>query len=479
MIMNVHAILMGVCLLLFSACDKSPGPNVILIVADDLGCMDVGFMGSTYYETPNLDQLASGGVVFKRAYASAANCAPSRACLMSGRYTPAHGIYTVNPPDRGDPRTRRIIPSASNDVLDDSFHTLAEAMKDHGYATCNIGKWHLGEDPCTQGFEYNVGGSTWGHPGSYFAPYGKPDLEAPPGEYLTDRLTMEALGFIRGKAANEEPFFLYLPYYAVHTPIQPKPEFERKYQDKGPSGCQSRADYAGMVDNLDRNIGLIREELKVLGIEESTLVIFTSDNGGIRSISCQDPLRAGKGSYYEGGIRVPLVVSWPGKLPARTSDEAVINLDFYPSILDAAGIDLPGVQLDGLSLWQHLLKDEALSERSLFFHFPIYLQAYDPIEDDGRDPLFRTRPGSVIIKGDWKLHYFYEDGSVELYNLKADPGESKDLNSVNSGKASELKAELLTWLDGHGAPVSFQANPEYDPEVERLLIEKVLSDEQP
>jgi arylsulfatase A-like enzyme len=312
-----------------SSCKKenSSRPNIVFILADDLGWKDVGFMGSDYYQTPNLDRLAGEGMVFNQAYASAANCAPSRACLMSGRYTSAHGIYTVGSSERGNSKTRRIIPVKNRVVLDDRFYTLAEALNDAGYTTCNIGKWHLGEDPCTQGMKYNIGGSIWGHPKSYFAPYMQPDLKAPEGEYLTDRLTQEALKFIREN--KEDPFFLYLPYYAVHTPLQAKEVLENKYRERGGQGCQSNAAYAGMVDNLDRCIGLLMNEIKALGLDQKTLVIFTSDNGGIRQVSCQDPLRAGKGSYYEGGIRVPLVARWPGEIKPRSkSEEPVINIAF-------------------------------------------------------------------------------------------------------------------------------------------------------
>jgi len=420
-------------------------PNVILIVADDLGWKDVGFMGSEYYDTPNLDQLAKEGMVFTQAYASAANCAPSRACLMTGMYPTDHGIYTVGSSERGDSRTRRIVPASNLVTLPDQYYTMAEAFQDAGYSTCSIGKWHLGEDPRTQGFDNNVGGGTWGHPKSYVAPYRQPALVAPEGEYLTDRLTDEAKKFIRSN--GQEPFFLYLPYYAVHTPIQAKAELEQKYLIKGGSGCQSNAAYAGMVENLDRCIGLLLREIHELGLDENTLVIFTSDNGGIREISCQDPLRAGKGSYYEGGIRVPLLVRWPGIIQPGIRSEPVINLDFYPTIMEVIGSteDLTG--MDGVSLWPLLSgKCNSINERALFFHFPIYLQAYKAGFDGGRDPLFRTRPGSVIIEGEWKLHYYYEDGGVELYNLSEDPGEKSNLSDINSEKRTYLLGKLNDWL---------------------------------
>ena len=435
-------------------------PNILLIVADDLGWKDVGFMGSDYYETPHLDRLAGEGMVFDQAYAAAANCAPSRACLMTGKYAPAHGIYTVGSSERGDARLRRIVPAKNSTVLRKKFHTLAEVLQEAGYVTASMGKWHLGEDPCTQGFEVNVAGSLRGHPQSYFAPYGGPELEAPEGEYLTDRLTEEALSYMRQN--RHQPYFLYLPYYAVHTPIQPKDSLEQKYLDKGSRGCQSHAGYAAMVDNLDRCIGLLLEELEQAGGRENTLVIFTSDNGGIREISCQDPLRAGKGSYYEGGIRVPLVFSWPGKIEAGVRlDDPVIHVDFYPTLVELMGKETPA-ELDGLSLWPLLDGTGELPERSLYFHFPIYLQAYRAGYDDGRDPLFRTRPGSVIRKGMWKLHYYYEDGGVELYQLDTDPGERNNLAAIHPEKKEELLNLLWSWLEQANAPVVFQANPDFD-----------------
>ena len=456
--------------------ELSNDPNIVLIIADDLGWKDVGFMGSDFYQTPNLDRLAGEGMVFNQAYASAANCAPSRASLMSGRYTTAHGIFTVGSSERGNSKTRRIIPAKNQVILDDSFYTLAEALNNAGYTTCNIGKWHLGKDPLSQGMDYNVAGGIWGHPKSYFAPYMQPDLEAPEGEYLTDRLTEEALKFIREN--KDDPFFLYLPYYAVHTPIQAKEVLEQKYLDKGGSGCQSNAAYAGMIDNMDRCIGLLMNEIEALGLDQNTLVIFTSDNGGIRQVSCQDPLRAGKGSYYEGGIRVPLVLRWPGKIrPQSKSEEPVINIDFYPTLMDITGASSAESELDGVSLWPLLSgRTRSLPERPLYFHFPIYLQAYKAGYDGGRDPLFRTRPGSVIREGDWKLHYYYEDGVTELYNLSVDLGESNDLSAINTNKTDELIEKLKVWLKDQDAPVEFTTNPEFSLDFELQKIRNAQED---
>jgi len=422
---------------LASCGNKDSGiPNIVLIVADDLGWKDVGFMGSSYYETPNLDRLAGEGMVFRQAYASAANCAPSRACLMTGMHT------------------------KNTKILPEHFFTLAEALKEAGYTTANFGKWHLGEDPISQGMDYNVGGGIWGHPRSYFAPYIQPELEAPEGEYLTDRLTEEAIAFMRNH--RRHPFFLYLPYYAVHTPLQAKPGLEQKYLAKGGEGCQQNPTYAAMVENMDSCIGSLVKELDKLGLSENTLVVFTSDNGGIREVSCQDPLRAGKGSYYEGGIRVPLLFRWPGTIQKEEVKEVpVTNMDFFPTFLKIAGMP-PPEDLDGQSLWPLLSGEGSMEERPLFFHFPVYLQAYRKGYDGGRDPLFRTRPGSVIREGNWKLHYYYEDGAVELYKLSNDPGETNNLASLYTSKAEELLTKLEVWLEEEGAPVDFELNPEFD-----------------
>ena len=435
-------------------------PNIILIVADDLGWKDLGFMGSDYYETPRLDQLASEGMVFTQAYAAAANCAPSRACIMTGKYPTKHGIYTVNSSERGDPRTRRIVPAPNTLTLAEDYFTLAEALNQAGYVCANIGKWHLGPDPRSQGMDLNVGGSIWGHPKSYFAPYIQPELEAPEGTYLSDHLTREAQDFVRKN--RKRSFFLYLPYYAVHTPLQSKAERKQKYIDKGGSGCQQNADYAGMVENLDSCIGSLVGEVDRLGLSENTLVVFTSDNGGIRMVSCQDPLRAGKGSDYEGGIRVPLVFRWPGTIRAGTRTEVpAINLDFFPTFMELIHRESPD-GLDGLSLWPLLNGAGKLPGRPLYFHFPVYLEAYRKGMDGGRDPLFRTRPGSVIREGNWKLHYYYEDGVSELYNLHLDPGETNNLSTMYASRAEDLRSSLFQWLKEENAPMEFELNPMYD-----------------
>lgn len=447
---------------------KKKNPNIIFILIDDLGWKDVGYMGSQYYETPNINKLAASGVAFNNAYAPAANCAPSRACIMSGQNTPRHGIYTVGSSERGKARTRKLIPIANTVSLADSVITLAEALKTAGYTTAHIGKWHLGEDPCTQGFDLNIAGSHAGHPKSYFSPYKNHNLEdGPEGEYLTDRLTNEAIKFIKSKASDkcENPFFLYMPYFTVHTPLQGKEALIEKYKNKQGAKGQNNPVYAAMVESADQNIGHILNTLQEEGLWENTLILFFSDNGGIAGISSQYPARAGKGSYYEGGIREPMIVSWPSTLPSgKTINEPVSGLDFYPTLLEAASIMPEKDQiLDGESLFPLMLENKKLSREALYWHFPIYLQAYNPRKDQARDPLFRTRPGSVMRMGKWKLHEYFEDGALELYNLEEDPGEWNNLAESMPQKTDELHRFLKKWRRKNNAPVPTKLNPNYIP----------------
>lgn len=441
-------------------------PNVLYIHVDDLGYKDLGFMGSEYYETPHIDALAKSGMIFTQGYASAANCAPSRACLMSGQNTPRHGIYTVSNSERGNTKTRRIIPTPNTLFLTDEQFTLAELFKRAGYATGTFGKWHVTKDPLQDGFDVNIGGTHAGSPGKdgYFAPYNdRPGLaHAPEGEHLTDRLTSEAISFLEQN--KEKPFFLYLPYYAVHTPLMGKAELIEKYKRKGMQTGQGNPVYAAMVETLDTNIGKLMEKLDKLGLRENTLIVFTSDNGGIRAISTQHPLRAGKGSYYEGGIRVPYIFSWKGKIKGGTSSSTPItNMDIFPTCMQMLNMKLENKVLDGNSLLP-VLHGGSIPDRTFFWHFPIYLQAYSREKDDGRDSLFRTRPGSVILDGKWKLHQYFEDGGIELYNLAEDIGERNNVAELNPTKAAELLEKLNTWRTEMNAPVPREKNPDFDPD---------------
>ncbi|NOR76243.1 MAG: sulfatase-like hydrolase/transferase [Draconibacterium sp.] len=457
--------LVFVSLILLSSCknssikEEAQKPNILLINIDDMGWRDVGFMGSEYYKTPNIDKLAAGGMIFTNAYAAAANCAPSRACLMSGQWTPRHGIYTVGSSERGKSNTRKLVPTKNNEILPDSQYILTEALKDAGYITCHAGKWHLNDDPTTQGFDVNIGGSHAGNPGSYYPPYKRvASLTAPTDDYYLTNLVMDkTLDFLN--SLKDQPFFMYYSPYAVHTPIQPVKNLLPKYENKPEWNGQNNAKYATMVENLDIQIGRMITSLKESGKLKNTFILFISDNGGLYKVTKQWPLRAGKGAYYEGGIREPMFAYWDGKIKSATkSDVPVSNLDFYPTILEVAGIKKPADKiLDGQSILP-ILKGGELTERPLFWHFPIYLEGGN-IET--QDNIFRTRPGSAIRLGDWKLIQYFENNDIELYNLKDDIGEKNNLAETNSEKVKELLTILGNWRTKTNAPIPTELNPDY------------------
>ena len=433
-------------------------PNILIINVDDLGWRDVGFMGSEFYETPVLDKMAAGGMIFTRAYASAANCAPSRACMMSGQYTPRHGIYTVNSSERGSSEDRKLIPVKNKTILADSCYTLAEALHDAGYLTCHAGKWHLGESPLIQGFDINIGGSDAGNPGSYYPPYKRVPLDAPSEDYCLTNLIMDkVLEFV--ESTNDRPFFLYYSPYAVHTPIQPVEKLLHKYSDKEEWNGQNNIQYATMIENLDIQIGRLVDMLKSEGKLSNTFIIFTSDNGGVYRITKQWPLRAGKGSYYEGGIREPTFVYWEEKIKAGEINETpVMNIDFFPTIIEVAGLDYPDDKiLDGRSILSALTKSETMDERPLFWHFPVYLEGGNR---ETADSVFRTRPGSAVIYGDWKLIEYFEDNDFELYNLKNDIGEKTNVADQEIDKFNELYKLLTEWRSETRAPLPTDKPPE-------------------
>jgi arylsulfatase A-like enzyme len=429
-------------------------------------------MGSTYYETPNIDKLSKSGMTFYNGYASSANCAPSRASMLTGKYHPFHGIYSVKNSDRGNKKTRKIIPIKTKTKLELEYFILPEMLKSKGYSTGHFGKWHMGPKgyyPEQMGFDINIGGNEHGGPGSYFSPYKYPNMSnGPKDEYLTDRIGDEVVKFIEKNKENN--FFAYVPFFSVHTPIQSKSEYEKKYRNKESNEYHNREDYAGMIQSLDENIGKILEKIDKLNLSKNTLIIFTSDNGGIKAISNQYPLRAGKGSYYEGGIKVPMIFSWPEKIQAgSTSNERVSNIDFYPTIKKIIGYNKT-IDLDGEDLTP-IFNSKALKKRELYFHFPIYLEPYNVHLDSGSDPLFRTRPGSVIIKDNWKLHHYYEDNNFELYNLENDISESKNLININKEKKAELLKDLNNWRSKNNAPIPNKLNPFYDQKyVDSLMI---------
>lgn len=444
-------------------------PNIVLINVDDLGWKDVGFMGSKFYETPNIDYLATLGMVFVNGYASASNCAPSRATLMTGKWSVRHGIYSVGSSERGDAKYRKLIPTKNTQILNPNFRTLPEILKENDYNTCHAGKWHLSDNPVSYGFDLNIGGGHNGHPKSYLPPYKNVSIEAGNNRHLTDLIVEKTLDFLD---TVQGPFFLNYAPYAVHTPIQPIESLLPKYKNKEEINGQGNVEYATMIENLDRNLGLLVNKLKTKNHFENSLIVFTSDNGGLYGITKQLPLRAGKGSYYEGGIRVPWIFIAPGKIKKTTSsDLAISNIDVLPTILEFAGIEAGNLEMDGISLLPFLKQEQSEIERTLFWHFPIYLQAYKKDHNENRDTLFRTRPGSVIRKGDWKLHYYFEDEGIELYNLRMDEGERKNLAEVEREKAEELLVDLKGWWKKTNAPIPSIQNPAYSaPSIEKTEL---------
>jgi arylsulfatase A-like enzyme len=467
---NQKTLKFAVCVLLPATgfcSDKQPEkPNIVFILVDDMGCTDVGFMGSKYYETPNIDRLAGNGMIFTQAYANAANCAPTRASLLTGQYTPRHGVYTVANSDRGKAEQRRLIPVVNNETVSLDKTTVNEALKTTGYITASIGKWHIGESPVKHGFDIGFDRESLGFKGGHFNNK---------GEFLADRLTDEAVSFIskNNPKVTGKPFLLFLFHHAVHTPVEAKKEIISKYEKKSGSGCHNNPVYAAMVQSVDESVAKINKTLDSLELSSNTVLIFFSDNGGHGTYTCQKPLRGGKGMFYEGGIREPMFVYWPGKVkPGSVCDVPVISTDFYPTFLEIAGIkDSKNYKLDGISILPLLNGTGSIVREKLFWHFPAYLEAYSGLMEDSRDVAFRSRPVSVIRKGDWKLLLFHEEwvldggrsrisenNSTELYNLKTDPGEQKNLSSLNPVKRDELLDDLLIWLAETKAPLPLQAS---------------------
>ncbi len=452
-----------------AAPDRQP-PNIVLIVADDLGWADLGCMGSRFYATPHIDRLARQGMTFTSAYSNGPNCAPTRACLMSGKYTPRHGVFTVGDPWRGPHSRRRLIPVENKTVLAREEVALAEAVGAAGFTSAHVGKWHLGGSgflPTGQGFDVNHGGSAAGSPaGGYFLP-NKMDLpEAEPGEYLTDHLTDRALEFLEDNRAG--PFFLHQAYHAVHTPIQPKPDYKAKYAAKEvpEDSVHDNPAYAAMIQSLDEGVGRILAKLDALGVADNTVVIFYSDNGGVGGyhragikageITDNAPLKAGKGTLYEGGVRVPLIVRWPGVVePGSRCDVPVISVDFYPTLLQIAGTPGdPDHKLDGQSIVPLLKQSGGWDREAIYWHFPAYLQ--------GRGGSDRTTPAGAIRSGPWKLIEVFEDGRLELYHLADDISEKQNLAEAMPEKAEQLHEMLCKWRTEVEAPMP-QPNPDFVP----------------
>ena len=467
--------------ILFSqAAHAAPKPNILFIFLDDFGWKDTSYMGSDFYETPHLDKLASEGMIFTDAYSAAANCAPARACLLSGQYTPRHEIFNVGTGPRGKAEHRRLLHISGTTTLRTDIRTWAHQLQEAGYKTATMGKWHLSNDPLPYGFDVNVGGThSGGPPKGYYPPHGKaPGLEdVPKDEYLTETITKRAAEFIA--ESKDDPWALYLTLFAVHTPLNAKKDLVAKYEAKKPGDLHDHVAMATMIQAVDDGVGHIVNRLEKLGLAENTAIFFFSDNGGYGPATDMDPLKGYKGTYYEGGIREPFFVKWPGVVePGTRCTIPIIGVDLYPTFCEMSGAPTPkGQPLDGVSIVP-LLKGEtpnSFTERAIFWHFPAYLQSYNVSTFEQRDPLFRSRPCSIVRQGDWKLHEYFEDGGLELYNLKDDIGESTNLAESNPEKTAELHATLKNWRTEIKAPVPTEKNPKFDATAEKAAIEKALA----
>ncbi len=463
---TLFTILLLACSTLLSATPAATAakkPNFVFFLVDDLGYMDIGaYNPKTFYETPHVDRLAKAGMRFTNGYAACPVCSPSRYAILAGKY-PTRVAATNWFSGR---RAERFRGATFNSFMPRAEITLAEALREAGYTTAFLGKWHLGPSekfwPDQQGFDINVGGHDRGSPpGGYFSPYKNPRLkDGPRSEHLTARLTEEALKII--ETHKEKPFLLYLSYYTVHTPLQGPKTLVEKYRKKAAKRDDGQPDfateeqifltkrprrvriqqnhptYASMVESMDTSVGRVLAKLKELGIEKNTVVCFTSDNGGLATSeglpTSNLPLRGGKGWLYEGGIREPYIIKWPGVTkPGSTCDTPVIGMDFYPTLLEIAGLKpKPQQHRDGVSLLPLLKATGRIADRPLFWHYPHY----------GNQGGF---PGAAIRKGDWKLLERFEDGRVHLYNLKQDVGERNDLAEKHPDKVAALRKELHAW----------------------------------
>ena len=458
-------------------------PNIVLVLVDDLGWTDLACQGSTYYETPNLDKLAADGVRFTDGYAACAVCSPTRAAVQTGRYPHRTGVTDwirsrfqggKVPEDGKNPcwrpqekwGGRKMLCPPNALWMESDEQTIADLLRPAGYKSCYIGKWHLGTDPwypTEQGYDENYGGCDYGQPPNYFDPFNQPKGRhqslrdgihglpgRKPGQYLSDREAEEADSFIRRH--KDVPFFLMLANYAVHTPIQAKADVTAKYAAKA-TGNHKNAKYAAMVESVDDAVGVIMKTLDELKLADNTLIIFTSDNGGLMGPTNNTPLRSGKGHPFEGGIRVPFIVRWPGVAKAgATSDVPVISMDILPTIVSAAGVPLPkDVTIDGKDLRPVLAGTGNIDRDTLYWHFPHY----------------RHNPGpySMIRDGDWKMIKWYE-GQTLLFNLKDDLSEAKDLAGEMPEKVAMLDKKLMAHLTASTDRIPVP-NPNYKPKPKR------------
>jgi arylsulfatase A len=469
--------LSGLMLPLFFRCSPRKRINFIFILVDDWGWTDAGCYGSDLYETPNIDQLAAEGVRFTNGYAACTVCSPTRASLLTGKY-PARLHVTDWIEGHPYPHARLKVPEWTK-RLDHREVTIAEALRSAGYATAHIGKWHLGKAshyPETQGFDVNIGGTHKGQPPTYFYPYQGENAwsvsltaltDGREGEYLTDREAEEACRFI--EQHRDDPFYINLSHYAVHAPLQAKPDLIEKYGRKiSPHLRHQNKTYAAMIQSVDESLGTIRSKLSELNLLENTVIFFTGDNGGLtdrdwleKPVTDNSPLREGKGSAYEGGVRVPAIIRHPEYLKGAVSSEPIITCDYYPTILEMAGVRgnfEHNKQVDGVSLLP-LLKNPStrLSRDAIYWHYPHYHPG-------------GATPYGAIRMHDYKLIEFYEDGRLELYNLCTDVGEKKNLVRKFPEIAVRMHEKMKAWRESVGAQMP-SLNPQYDPEKNRPEVD--------
>jgi len=447
-------------------------PNVVFLLADDLGWHDVGFNGEDYYQTPNLDRLCSEGMRFTRAYTGGPNCLPTRACLISGMYTPRTQIWTPGGKSKGRSADMRLaVPGPSGKgstfpskiTLGPDVVSIAEVLKPAGYRSARFGKWHVGSDD-TQGFDISDPNGKGGKLGSKY--YGNIDV----AEWLTDA----AVKFIGRQAGKKQPFLLYVSHWDVHTPIRARKEVVARHAERKRANPiwadnnKKHPTYAAMIEAVDQSAGRLQAALAEHGIDDNTLFIFSSDNGGHAGITENRPLNGAKGSLYEGGVRVPTFMRWPNTVAKKSEcDTPITSVDFLPTFAELGGAALPDSQpVDGVSIVDLLHGREAHRQRAIFWHYPLYLQtgqlAVEPVFGTNR-MAWRGIPASSMIKGDWKLIHAFEDDSLRLFDLKSDLGETKNLATSRPDLAQKLFAELQAWQKDVKAPIPTQRNAAFDP----------------
>ena len=451
--------------ILVSSALTADKPNFVFIMADDLAWSDVGFNGNKFYETPNLDRICKTGMKYNRAYSGGPNCLPTRACLISGMYTPRTQIWTPGSKSKGKSEYMKLkVPTQgkswntfpSKGELEPSVTSIAEVLKTAGYKTARYGKWHVGKD--TQGFDISDPSGKGAPIGKKF--YGNIDVH----EWLTDA----SVKFIEDN--KEKPFFLYLSHWDVHTPIRARKEIVKIYDDKLKNGDWDRqwnTTYAAMIHAVDLSVKRVHSKLVELGLDKNTVFVFTSDNGGHAGATTNKPLRGAKGAFYEGGVRVPTFITWPSNIKAGSEcSTPITSVDFMPTFAELASAALPtGQPVDGTS-FVPLMKGDELNERGIFWHYPLYLSGQNEgkvIPVSGTENYYwRAVPSSMIVKGEWKLMHFFEDDSYKLYRPGKDMTESKDLYSEFPEVASTLKAELAKWQSETKAVIPTNKNESFN-----------------